>query len=240
MFGSRRSSLVLVTLGSFVAGTPSLVAQAVTLPELPQVNGPFTLSAVTDSVSGKSRFRYNGNDVPPTIRVRPGEDIRVEYVNGLSRVSKEKCVMMPCSNRSNLHFHGLHVSPDRPQDDVLTMSAAPGETLRYTVSVPRNQPPGLYWYHTHQHMESYRQDLDGMSGAIVVEGIDRYLPELRHMEEQIMVLRDAELEEQGPQRSALMLKVSLQAHRCGSSTVHPEPAFTVNGSVRPEIEISSR
>jgi len=169
MLGLQRSFLVLVILGSFVAGPPSFAAQAVTLPELPQVNGPFTLSAATDSASGKSHFRYNDSDVPPTIRVRPGQDIRVEYVNDLSTVSKERCVMMPCTNRSNLHFHGLHVSPESPQDDVLTISAAPGETLRYTVSVPRNQPPGLYWYHTHQHMESYRQDLDGMSGAIVVE-----------------------------------------------------------------------
>jgi suppressor of ftsI len=238
MFGSRRSFFVLVVLGGFVAGTASLVAQDATLPELPQVNGPFTLSAVTDSASGKSQFRYNGKNVPPTIRVRPGQDIRVEYVNGLSSVSKERCVMMPCSNRSNLHFHGLHVSPESPQDDVLTMSAAPGETLRYTVSVPRNQPPGLYWYHTHQHMESYRQDLDGMSGAIVVEGIDRYLPELRHMEERIMVLRDAELDEQGPLRSAMIRKVSLQTQGCGSSTEQPERVFTVNGVVRPEVEIS--
>jgi suppressor of ftsI len=238
MFGSQRSFFVLIVLGGLAAGARLLVAQNVTLPALPQVNGPFTLRAVTDSASGKSHFRYNGNDVPPTMRVRPGQDLRVEYINALSPVSKERCVMMPCSNRSNLHFHGLHVSPDRPQDDVLTMSAAPGETLRYTVSVPRNQPPGLYWYHTHQHMESYRQDLDGMSGAIVVEGIDRYVPELRHMEERIMVLRDAELDEPGTQRSALMRKVSLQAQGCGSSTEQPERVFTVNGVVRPEIEIS--
>jgi hypothetical protein len=31
----------------------------------------------------------------------------------------------------------------------------------------------------HPHRESARQDLDGMSGAIVIEGIDRYYPELR-------------------------------------------------------------
>ena len=238
MFGLQTSFLVLVILSSLVTANPSLAAQAVSLPEPPQVNGPFTLSAVTDPVSGKSRFRYNGSDVPPTIRVRPGQNIQLEYINHLSPVSKEKCVMMPCTNRSNLHFHGLHVSPQSPQDDVLTMSAAPGQTLRYTVSVPRNQAPGLYWYHTHPHMESYRQDLDGMSGAIVVEGIDRYLPELRHMEERIMVLRDAELDEHGPQRSALMRKVSLQTQRCGSSTDQPERVFTVNGIVRPEIEIS--
>lgn len=225
---------------AIIAGTsaPSLTAQTATLPELPQVSGPFTLEAVTDPVSGKSQFRYDGHDVPPVVRVRPGEDIHIEYINRLSRDSKEKCVMMPCTNGTNLHFHGLHVSPQKPQDDVLTMSAAPGKTLRYTVEVPPNQPPGLYWYHTHQHMESYRQDLDGMSGAIVVEGIDRYLPELRAMEERIMVLRDVELDEHGAQRTMLMNKVSMQTPACGHSSEQPERVFTINGVVRPQIEIA--
>src|SRR5260370_34195972 len=112
MFSSQTLFFMLVVLGSFVGGTASLLAQDVSLPELPEVSGPFTLNAVTDSASGKSQFRYSGKNVPPTIRVRPGQDIRVEYANGLSRVSKEKCVMMPCINRSNLHFHGLHVAPE--------------------------------------------------------------------------------------------------------------------------------
>jgi len=58
------------------------------------------------------------------------------------------------------------------------------------------------------------------------------------MEERIMVLRDAELDDQQePQRAALMRKVSLQAQGCGSSTEQPERVFTVNGVVRPKIEI---
>ena len=234
---SRMKGLILAVV-AITTSAISLTAQTVTLPKLPQVSGPFTLEAVTDPVSGKSQFRYDGNNVPPVVRVRPGEDIRVEYVNRLSRDSKEKCAIMPCTNGTNLHFHGLHVSPQKPQDDVLSMSAAPGETLRYTVEVPRNQPPGLYWYHTHQHMESYRQDLDGMSGAIVVEGIDRYIPELRHMEERIMVLRDAELDEQGAQRSKLMKQVAMQTPACGKSSEQPERVFTINGVVRPQIEIA--
>src|SRR6266702_6232345 len=239
--GEMFAHMKLLTLTAGVLSwisAPSLAAQTVTLPELPQVSGPFTLEAVTDPGSGKSQFSYAGHDVPPVVRVRPGEDIQIEYVNRLSRDSKEKCVMMPCTNGTNLHFHGLHVSPEKPQDDVLTMSAAPGETLRYRVDVPRNQPPGLYWYHTHQHMESYRQDLDGMSGAIVVEGIDRYLPELRSMEERVMVLREVELDEQGAQRATLMRKVAMQTGACGESTEQPERVFTVNGVVRPQIEIA--
>ena len=68
-------------------------------------------------------------------------------------------------NMTNLHFHGLHVSPNSPQDDVISMLAMPGESLHYVVDISRNQPPGLYWYHTHPHGESYKQALDGMSGA---------------------------------------------------------------------------
>jgi FtsP/CotA-like multicopper oxidase with cupredoxin domain len=89
-----------------------------------------------------------------------------------------------------LHFHGLHVSPQHPQDDVLRMMAMPGESLDYKVIVPPDSPPGLYWYHTHPHGESAEQDLDGMSGAIIVEGIERYYPELRQMRERVLILRD--------------------------------------------------
>ncbi len=110
----------------------------------------------------------------------------------MSSHSKELCDG-PCTNMSNLHFHGLHVSPHAPQDDVISMMAMPGEALDYIVDVPRDQPPGLYWYHTHPHGESYQQSLDGMSGAIVIDGIERYAPEVAHLGEKILVLRDFDL-----------------------------------------------
>ncbi len=128
--------------------------------------------AATDPATGKSEFRYQGNNTPPVIRVQPGSTLNVEYKNELAARSKEDCLGHPCMQMTNLHFHGLHVSPNTPQDDVLDMMASPGETLHYSVQVPPQQPPGLYWYHTHSHGESYVQDLDGMSGAIVVAGID--------------------------------------------------------------------
>ncbi len=223
---------------SMLSGLPPLFGQSIILPEAPQVSAPFTLTAVTDAASGKSQFQYQGVDTPPTIRVRPGQNLQVEYVNALSPTSRETCAVAPCSNRSNLHFHGLHVSPDAPQDDVLTMSAAPGQTLKYTLKLPLNQPPGLYWYHTHPHGESYRQDLDGMSGAIVVEGIDRYLPELRRMQERIIVLRDVELDAPNSQRDSVIQRVSMQSQSCGMATGQPERVFTVNGVLRPQIEIA--
>src|SRR5712672_3111185 len=160
------------------------------VPDLPQTTTPVALAAASDPVSGKSEFRYQGNNIPPVMRVKPGSVLNVTYKNELDAHSREDCFGHPCMNMTNLHFHGLHVSPNAPQDDVLDMIASPGETLHYSVQVPPQQPPGLYWYHTHSHGESCIQDLDGMSGAIVVEGVERYVPEVAKMRERILVLRD--------------------------------------------------
>jgi FtsP/CotA-like multicopper oxidase with cupredoxin domain len=141
-------------------------------------------------------------------------------------------------NMTNLHFHGLHVSPVSPQDDVISMMANPGETLHYAVTVPLDQPPGLYWYHTHPHGESYQQDLDGMSGAIVVDGIERYDPELRHMRQRILILRDRVAEEHDPQAAEVRKAVGIPAAPCGVPSKLPERVFTLNQSLRPQIPIA--
>jgi FtsP/CotA-like multicopper oxidase with cupredoxin domain len=144
-------------------------------------------------------------------------------------------------NHSNLHFHGLHVSPQSPQDDVLTMMAMPGQQLKYSVAIPLYAAPGLYWYHTHPHGESARQDLDGMSGAIIVEGIDRYYPELRQMRERVLILRDRDLDTETPAvRTTLLRQVEVPSDHCGAST-EKEPTeriFTLNGAIRPQIAIN--
>jgi FtsP/CotA-like multicopper oxidase with cupredoxin domain len=208
------------------------------LPELPQASTPVTLEAATDPVTGKSEFRYQGHNTPPVIRVQPGSTLNVEYKNDLAAQSKEDCFGHPCMQMTNLHFHGLHVSPNAPQDDVLDMMASPGQTLHYSVQIPRQQPPGLYWYHTHSHGESYIQDLDGMSGAIVVEGIERYVPEVRNMRERILVLRDLVLPTDAAELKKVMESVAMQTTQCGTAPEKPERAFTVNGILRPKIDIA--
>ena len=230
-----RTARSIASIG-LLAATAS--AQDRTLPELPQANTPVTLVAASDPISGKSEFRYRDNNTPPVIRVQPGTVLNVEYKNELAPQSKEDCFGHPCMQMTNLHFHGLHVSPNAPQDDVLDMMASPGETLHYSVQVPPQQPPGLYWYHTHSHGESYIQDLDGMSGAIIVEGIERYVPEVLNMRERILVLRDLVLPKDAADRKTLMDSVAMQTTQCGTAPEDPERAFTVNGSLRPQIDIA--
>src|SRR6202048_4910273 len=195
-----------------------------------------TLHAAVAS-DGKNSFYFEGQPNAPTLRLSPGDQLKITYVNDLPAKAKETCAISPCMDMTNLHFHGLAVSPDAPQDDVLGMMAAPGQTLQYTVQIPTDHPPGLYWYHTHPHGESHRQALDGMSGALVIEGIESYFPPLAHLPERVLIVRGRSIAND-PQSADLKHRVELSSDVCGAEPETPEEVFTLNGSVRPKIEIA--
>jgi suppressor of ftsI len=186
---------------------------------------------------GKDSFYFDGKPNAPTLRLSPGDQLKINYTNDLPAKPQESCAITPCMDMTNLHFHGLTVSPDPPQDDVLDMMAMPGQSLRYTVQIPQDHPPGLYWYHTHPHGESHRQALDGMSGALVIEGIQSYFPPLVGLPERILVVRGRSIVND-PHSADLKHRVALSSDICGAGSETPEEIFTVNGSVRPQIEIA--
>jgi suppressor of ftsI len=195
-----------------------------------------TLHAAISS-EGKSSFFFNGRPDAPTLRLSPGDQVKINYVNDLPKKSQESCAITPCMDMTNLHFHGLTVSPDSPQDDVLNMKAMPGQSLRYTVQIPKDHAPGLYWYHTHPHGESHRQVLDGMSGALVIDGIESYFPELAGLPERVLIVRGRSIG-RDPESAELERRVALSSYACGGELEAAEEIFTVNGSVRPRIEIA--
>jgi len=226
-------SLCLVAIG--VAGDAQVL-----VPSPPEVRSQNHVASLTLhaalNADGRDAFVYNGNSIAPTIRVSPGDTIKIDYVNDLPVHSKESCAISPCMDMTNLHFHGLAISPQAPQDNVIDMLARPGETLHYTVKIPADHPPGLYWYHTHPHGESHRQALDGMSGAIVIDGMDRYVPELRKLREQVLVVRGESIEH-SPDATTLVRRVEAQPPTCGSEPDEIDRIFTVNDEVRPAIDI---
>ena len=173
----------------------------------------------------------------PVIRAAPGDVLRITYINDLPAKSRETCAVSPCMNMTNLHFHGLTVSPNAPQDEVIGMLAMPGQVLRYSVEIPRDHLPGLFWYHPHPHGESYRQVLDGMSGAIVIEGMERYAPEVGRLRERVIVLRGRSIEHD-PNAAGLRHQVEIPSKGCEREAEAAEEIFTVNGAVRPRIEIA--
>ena len=232
----------ILLIGTQIFLTALGSAQTVSLPEPPQVQAKnhvvsLTLHAVNEN--GRDAFAFNGASVAPVIRASPGDVLSISYVNDLPAKSPETCAVNPCMDMTNLHFHGLSVSPEAPQDDVLTMLAKPGQVLHYSVEIPRDHPPGLFWYHTHPHGESHRQALDGMSGAIVIEGMERYAPEVGRLRERVLVVRGRSIEHD-PSAAELMHQVEIPAKGCGGEAERVEEIFTVNGEVRPRIEIAPK
>ena len=92
---------------------------------------------------------------------------------------------------TNLHFHGLSLPPLCHQDETLRTLVLPGDPpFEYRLRIAAEQPPGLYWYHPHVHGFSEQHLLGGASGAIVVEGLERIVPELRDLPERVLIVRD--------------------------------------------------
>jgi suppressor of ftsI len=214
--------------------------QTVLLPELPQVranNHLVSLNLHAVNENGRDAFAFDGGNVAPVIRASPGDALKITYINDLPAKSSETCAVNPCMNMTNLHFHGLTVSPNSPQDDVIGMMAMPGQALRYSVEIPRDHPPGLFWYHTHPHGESHRQVLDGMSGAIVIEGMERYVPQVGRLRERVMVVRGRSIEHD-PNAAELRHQVEIPSKGCGGEAEVAGEIFTVNGAIRPRIEIA--
>ncbi|HEX4015023.1 MAG TPA: multicopper oxidase domain-containing protein [Candidatus Cybelea sp.] len=175
-----------------VTGAASKVSPNYGVNELPEppvvkaVNGVATVALIADinPATGLPSFRYNGlQGTIPTIELSPGETFKIDVQNELPASGK-------MYDYVNLHFHGLTVSPRGNADDVLFRLAGPGQSLHYVVHVPKNQEPGLYWYHSHVHGQtSYQVGEGGMSGAIVIDGLEKHIPALAKMKQRIIIVR---------------------------------------------------
>ncbi|WP_218171478.1 multicopper oxidase family protein [Streptomyces mirabilis] len=153
---------------------------------------------------------YNGLYMPPTLRLRPGDRMEISFENKFDQ-------------QTNLHVHGMHVSPAGHADNVF-LKVEPGRTFTYEYAFPKSLEPGTYWYHPHPHTLSASQTAGGMSGLIVVDGLDTYLPApLRGITEHAVALKDFQLV--GDQIKTSNLKIGAPTTR------------TVNGQLNPRIRI---
>src|SRR5437899_7806785 len=76
-----------------------------------------------------------------------------------------------------------------------------------------------------------------MSGAIVIEGMERYAPRMARLRERVMVVRGRSIEHD-PNAAQLRRDVDIPSKGCGGEAEAVEEIFTVNGAVRPRIEIA--
>jgi len=177
------------------------------------LNAQMTLARSVDQ-SGYTHYcyKYNVGGVnveAPTFRVNPGDMLNLKIVNQIQdadnkNAPKMKMKMEPAAkttptcgdggeatiDSTNVHFHGLNVPPICHQDDVIDTLIQPGTAgFQYNVQIPATEPPGLYWYHPHVHGFTEFQVNGGAAGAIVVEGMGNYRPEVNGLKERIFVIR---------------------------------------------------
>ena len=127
---------------------------------------------------------YNGSYVPPVLRARLGDTMRISFRNQLP------------DDPSNLHFHGMSVSPRGNSDNVF-LHVHPGELFEYEVRIPADghQGAGFFWYHPHAHGFVTKQILGGMSGGLVVDGFERIFPIVADLPERFMLIKHVEIGE---------------------------------------------
>jgi FtsP/CotA-like multicopper oxidase with cupredoxin domain len=101
--------------------------------------------------------------------VAPGQQLNIAIDNKLEPCTDAQRSGGTCFNDTNLHTHGLWVSPSGHSDNVL-ISIAPGSAYRYHYELPADHPAGTFWYHPHDHGEGFAQVGSGMAGALIVTG----------------------------------------------------------------------
>jgi FtsP/CotA-like multicopper oxidase with cupredoxin domain len=118
---------------------------------------PLTYEVAGETVEG---WAYDGQVPGPTIRVKRGDTLIVEFHNALDA-------------DTTIHWHGLHVPI--AMDGVIHAGPGPigpGEDFVYTFEVDQ---AGTYWYHP--HIDSDRQVDLGLYGVIVAEDPGDPLPD---------------------------------------------------------------
>ena len=146
---------------------------------------------------------YNGKRVGPTIRVKRGTKFKIRVENALhgkldpgtdpKDTPLAENVHGLCT--TNLHTHGLHVSPSGNSDNIF-WQIEPGEEFTFEYEIGPKHPSGTFWYHPHKHGSTAYQLANGVSGALIVEGTRNDgiadledIREIRNVAEKILVLQ---------------------------------------------------
>jgi FtsP/CotA-like multicopper oxidase with cupredoxin domain len=144
------------------------------------------LTAARQPTGDKLCLTYSGQRPGPTIHMHPGgrQDVFLENrLKGFTAAElmqfnppvlrsgepPEVADLVAASSAiTNLHTHGLHVSPRGRSDNVL-LRVNSGRTNYFSFALPPDHAPGTHWYHAHLHGSTALQVQGGMSGALIVE-----------------------------------------------------------------------
>jgi suppressor of ftsI len=136
-------------------------------------SSPLLVTIRSRATSSRARF-ITDSTCHPLWRLHAGDTLTVILHNRLSE-------------QTNLHFHGLDVSPLNNGDNVF-LHILPGKTFTYQIKIPEKHV-GLFWFHPHLHGEVDRQIIGGMSGGILIDGSERLYPFLKGLTERVLLLK---------------------------------------------------
>ena len=178
--------------GSVVTNPPALYSNNGVL------NVEFSYQQTTDA-AGRTLYCFmtpSGLE-EPTLHVKPGDTLNITITNNTPASPVEEPFNPPnCGSTAmtgssvNIHYHGTNTSPACGADNVTKTLINSGTTFHYSVAFPSNEPPGLYWYHTHVHKLAEAAVYGGAAGALIVDGIENVQPGVAGMQERILVIRD--------------------------------------------------
>jgi len=138
----------------------------------------------------------------PTLHLNPGDSLILKVTNRLPPpVSTSLAMAMPRDTKAcgaammdassvNVHYHGTNTPPKCGADEVIRTMINSGQTFTYKLTIPRDEPPGLYWYHPHIHGVAEAAVQGGASGAIVIDGMERLQPAVAGLPQRILLVRD--------------------------------------------------
>lgn len=192
-----------------------------TTPGIVEVNleakiAPINVNGVTAKL-----MTYNGTYPAPTIKVKKGDLLKVHFKNSLPYSGVN--MVGEARDLTNLHTHGLHVSPKGNSDNVL-LSFMSGDTFNYHYDLSLHPGGNLNYYHPHLHGNSAEQVWGGMAGALEVAD---ETTALAGYETHTMVLKDITLSGSAP-----------AAHTVADSMNGKEGnVMMVNGKVNPVLNM---
>ena len=135
---------------------------------------------------------YEGSIPGPTLRVQPGDTLRLTLHNNLPP-NRDPALLdgdLPHHfNTTNIHVHGLHVSPEGISDNIFR-SMEPGQAYEIEIAIPADHPRGTYWYHPHHHGSADVQITSGMAGALLVGDDFADVPEIAAATERVLILNE--------------------------------------------------
>ena len=160
------------------------------------------------------------------LQLNPGDTLKVHLINQLPLINESKHKDEPgeqflVQNPTNIHTHGMLVSPSLPSPSVanpifgdsvfvLSFNSVNGvpditpashihgdvqmDSIDYQIPIPAGHPAGLYWFHPHAHGIALNQVSAGLSGIITIGQVNDYIPNLpASIETRHLILKDIQI-----------------------------------------------